>query len=136
MVIKGEYNMKKFLSVLLTFALIVACLTFTACVPSTPEKAVKKLEKAEYTIITNYTTDAALNGKAISLGLETGSLEGFIRATNGGSYVEIFYCENRDAAKALEETLEAIYDNDDSIEVERSGKKVYYGTEQGIKAID
>lgn len=128
--------MKKILSLALALALTMTCLVFTACVPKKPEKAVEKLEKAEYVIVTNYTTEVALNGKGATLGLETGSLEGFIRATNGGAYVEIFYCADRASAKALEEKLEDMYDDVDSIEIERSGKVVYYGTEQGVKAID
>ena len=127
--------MKKLLSLLLSLALIITCLTFTACVPSNPEKAVKKLEKQGYTA-TLTESQALLNAEAISLGLELNSITAKVYAVNGGSIVTLYYCSNSDTADKLEDILDNLNDYNENIEVEQFGKKVAVGSEQGIEAID
>ncbi len=129
--------MKKILSLALALALTMTCLVFTACVPKNPEKAVEKLEKANYNVVLRDDV-ISLTAEEVTYRLERGSIEAIINAENNGSVVVIYYCSDKTAAKALEERLDDLSDNDDddSIEVKRSGKIVYAGNEQGIKAID
>lgn len=112
--------MKKFIKAILT--LIVTALTmlmFVACVPSSAEAAVKKLEKEGYNV-TSYTINAEGAESAI-----IANEEGFFDL----DYVIAIWFDSVDNAKAFMDE----YDLNSGEQIKRSGKCVYYGTEDGIE---
>ena len=99
--------------------------------PSTPEKAKQNLEEEGYTVILT-DNSAILNATATTAGLKNGTITAIVSASNGGATVAIYYCNDYNSAKDLEEYLDDKYD-DQGLEVERSGKIVCIGTETAIK---
>lgn len=123
--------MKKFVTLMLSILLAFSCLMLTACMPSTPEKAEEKLEKAGYNVVVT-NNDTALNLIAVSCGLKEDTIEAIVTAENGGAIIAIYYCVDTTTANDLEEYLDEKND-DTSYEVDRSGKIVWVGTETAIK---
>ena len=123
--------MKKLLTLTLAILLAFSCLALTACMPSTPEKAKANLEDAGYFVIVN-DLDTLLDDDAEDLGLKKDSLTAIVVGTNGGAMIYIYYCVDNTTAKDLEERLDDIND-DNGLEVDRSGKIVWVGTETAIK---
>ena len=118
--IQGDIAMKKFIKTITT--LIVAVLTmlvFVACVPSDAESAVKKLEKEGYAV-TSYTIDAEGVESAI-IAKEKGLFE--------LDFVVAIWFESVDDAKAFVEG----YKLNAGEEIKRSGKCVYYGSEDAVE---
>ena len=123
--------MKKLLTLTLAILLAFSCLALTACMPSKPEKAKANLEDAGYTVEV-IESDAVLNLTATKHGLKNGSLTAIVAGFNGGATITIYYCVDNATANDLEERLDDIND-DNGLEVDRSGKIVWVGTEVAIK---
>ena len=123
--------MKKFTTIILAVLLAFSCLMFTACMPSTPEKAKENLEKEGYSVILTESS-ALLNASAVAAGLKKDTITAIVSATNGGATIAIYYCNDYNSANDLEEYLDDKFD-DQGVEVDRSGKIVWIGTETAIK---
>ena len=116
--------MKKVLKLSSLAIVLMALLTLTACAPKA-DKAEEKMEKAGY---------FSIDAKAI-VGTETSKYENFFvfakgdnainAAANmltGGDFVVALYYKDAEEAK-----------NEEEANVKKSGKCLYYGTEQGMK---
>lgn len=124
--------MKKFLKSLVAVMLVcLMAVSFTSCgVPQNPEKAKANLEKNGYSVIV---------GSPDDLGLDGTKVETILIATKGllsADSVTIIYYKDAAAAKErYNEMKEENKDNEDSnFDFGRSGKAVYYGHKNAIKA--
>ena len=129
--------MKRTLSIVSVIALVaILAVALVACVPSDPTKAVANLEEAGY--ITSYIK--ASDGTGVQLGLNAmyegcvGHVHGTFISTGGSESIDIFYFNDANDAKACHEELKEKYAEDEEIQVGKSGKVVYKGTEAAIKA--
>ena len=127
--------MKKFAKILSVAMLVVmTALVMTACVPSSAEKAVEKLEKAGYE--TEVYTDADEIGKEM-LGFVHEDAVAMLMGGKEDNSIAVVWLDNKDAAKELyDKTYEELKDEIEEgvdVVVKRKGKVVYYGTEQGVK---
>ena len=120
--------MKKALKVIsLVLAMVCCAVMFIACVPATPEKAEKKLEKKGYTV-----TVIEVDGLA-SLGAPDGC-ECYVTGINeDGEMVGAYYFDKASNAKDYYEDLKELAEDEDDIVVKKSGKVVVAATEQGWK---
>lgn len=134
--------MKKALSIIAVLALVaVLGVALVACVPSDPDKAAANLEEAGYKVLTTKASD----GTGVQLGLEAVA-EGcvaMVTASKGLSDLDdaitILYFNDADDAKAAYEEIKADFDKLDDEDKEgykvgRSGKVVYTGSEEAVKA--
>lgn len=126
--------MKKVLKLSSLAIVLMALLTLTACAPKA-DKAKEKMEKAGY---------FAVDTKSV-IGNETSKYENFFvfakgdNAVNaaasmltGGDYVVALYFKDaEEAKKAYDEYKES--KEGEKANVKKSGKCLYYGTEQGMK---
>lgn len=119
--------MKKFLSIIITTMLILVCLTFTACVPNTSDKAVARLKKEGYTVSV---AEIRLAGIDCEISASFSDTEAGVSEN-----IKIYYCDNVDIAKNLEDRFTNALAEDSEEIVDRSGKVVYQGTKGAIKAL-
>lgn len=122
--------MKKVLKLSSLAIVLMALLTLTACAPKA-DKAEEKMEKAGY---------FSIDAKAI-VGTETSKYENFFvfakgnAAANmltGGDFVVALYYKDAEEAKKAYDEYKASKDEEEA-NVKKSGKCLYYGTEQGMK---
>ena len=123
--------MKKVLKLSSLAIVLMALLTLTACAPKA-DKAEEKMEKAGY---------FSIDAKAI-VGTETSKYENFFvfakvdNATanmlTGGDFVVALYYKDAEEAKKAYDEYKASKDEEEA-NVKKSGKCLYYGTEQGMK---
>ena len=133
--------MKKALSIIAVLTLVVVLgVALVACVPSDPDKAEANLEEAGYKVLTTKASD----GTGVQLGLNA-MYEGcvaMIVATNPTDLtdtISIFYFNDADDAKACYESIKADFEKADEEDKEgykvgKSGKVVYTGSEEAVKA--
>ncbi len=133
--------MKKTLSIVAVIALVaILAVALVACVPSDPDKAEANLEEAGYKVVTTKASD----GTGIQVGLNA-MYEGcvaMVAATNItdlSDSITIFYFNDADDAKACYESIKADYDKADKEDQEgykvgKSGKVVYAGSDEAVKA--
>ena len=117
--------MKKFLRFLtMTLAAVAAATMFFACTPSSIDKAIKKMEKNEYTV-TDYTQ-----------GEDSEGFQGGILATKkkgegllDGSYkiIAVMF-DTKENAEAFREDMASL-----SSSIQVDGKWVYWGDEEAVK---
>lgn len=122
----------KLLKRLSVFVLAFALLALTACVPSV-DKAEEKMKDAGYTTISSdllksvldtfVDTEASTVEKVFFFGKD------FKLLSSGEWVVAVYYKETADAKEAYEKLKE----DDEDTTAKRSGKCVYYGSEQGMK---
>ena len=125
--------MKKFFKSLVTLMLVcLMAVSFTSCgVPSKPEKAKANLEENKYVVV--YLSDAiSLTATEIGFGLERGSLKASVTGTNGEEAISIYYCNDAKTAKTIKEKLTE--NKGENVVVGKSGKVVWAGTKEAIKA--
>lgn len=132
--------MKTTITRILALALVTVfmCLTLVSCggPNSDPEKAEAALKDAGYTaILTEHKIDID--------GIGFDGLEYSINAFKGtDEYLIVYYFEDKDAANdawdeikdEVDELKEAAKDEEFDIVIEKSGKMIYYGTKDAIKA--
>lgn len=119
------------------FLLLVALLGLTSCVPSA-DKAKEKMDKAGY-------ITADLKSVSNYIGIDTSDADietvmFFVKSENaisilpdllkGTDYVVAVYYKEASAAK---EAYNKIKEENEETVVKKSGKCIYYGTEQGVK---
>lgn len=134
--------MKKALSIIAVIALVaVLGVALVACVPSDPDKAKANLEEAGYEVMVTKASD----GPGVQLGLNSVA-EGcvaMIMASKGladlDNAITILYFNDADDAKACYEELKADFEEADDAAKEgykigKSGKVVYAGSEEAVKA--
>ena len=134
--------MKKALSIIAVIALVaVLGVALVACVPADPEKAASNLREAGYEVMVTKASD----GTGAQLGLNA-TYEGcvaMIIASKGlldlDDGVTIFYFNDAEDAKACYEDIKADFDKADDADKEgykvgKSGKAVYAGSEEAVKA--
>jgi hypothetical protein len=119
--------MKKFLSIIITTMLILACLTFTACIPNDADKAVAKLKEDGYTVSV---TEIRLAGIDCEITANYSDSE-----SGTSESIKIYYCDNVDVAKNLKDRFEKELAEDSQDVVGREGKVVYQGSKGAVKAI-
>ncbi len=146
--------MKKLLKSLLAVMLIaMMAFSFTSCgVAKNPEKAEKKLKDAGYEVeVVDEELGLAMYVEAYDL--EKGDIECVIDAQKDSDGVTIYYCANAKAAKKIYDALKKDFDEMkeeikklsgtekelaeeylDKIKYGKSGKVVYVGTKNGVKA--
>ena len=116
--------MKKALKVIsLALAMVCCAVMFIACVPATPEKAEKKLEKKGYTVVVTEITDAM---EAMSDELDGVSY--IVYGNKDGAMIYAYYFEKgadaRDAYKEMKEEKEEVGDALKDYVIKKSGKVV------------
>lgn len=122
--------MKKTLRLTSLALVLMMVLTLTSCVPGTSAKAKEKLEKKEYTVVEVTGTAATTAWKLLGVDGVTAS----ITATKSGELVKALYFEKAaDAKAAMEKVEKQAKDESKDSSIKRSGKVVYFGTEQAMK---
>ena len=120
--------MKKALKVIsLALAMVCCAVMFIACVPATPEKAEKKLEKKGYTV------EVIEVDGLTSLGAPDGCECYVYGMKEGGEIVVAYYFDKASNAKDYYNELKESVDDEDEVVVKKSGKVVVAATEQGWK---
>lgn len=115
-------NIKILISVV---AVLMCAVMLIACVPQSVEKAQKKMEEAGYVVVSSSDDDK-----------EEGVVGSFI-ATKTTNIINIdvvtavWYSSTKEAKEAYEE-YKGEEEDEDTV-VKRSGKCVYFGTEQAVK---
>lgn len=134
--------MKKALSIVAVLALVaVLGVALVACIPGDPDKAKANLEEAGYSV----SVAKAGDGIGVQTGLELTYGKGCIATVTGvkGEFslaqgadvdmINIIYFKDSASAKAYWETIK-----DEEVkegwEAKQSGKVVYAGTEEAVKA--
>lgn len=126
--------MKKVLKLSSLAILLVALLTLTACVPSA-DKAKEKMTDAGYVTLDTKSIFGNDDSKVENI-FYFAEGDNVVQAganvlTGGDWVVAIYYKETADAKEAYDKYKES--KDDEESAVKRSGKCVYYGTEQGMK---
>ncbi|MDR0697130.1 MAG: hypothetical protein LBF68_06355 [Christensenellaceae bacterium] len=126
---------KKFIVTLITLLIMTVLLSLlVACVPSDPEKAKEKMSDLGYKSATS------LFG-LMNIG---DAVDGTYHGVKDSDSLFVIWFKNKDDAKefegAVQELIDSIKDNilfsaidTSKYEYKRSGKVVYFGTEQAIK---
>ena len=111
---------KKVMAIVAVIALVaILGICLVAC---NAESYEKKLEKAGYTV-KSMTADEAKED-----GAEWG-----VSGVKGTDMVSVIKFANTDDAKEFEKNVPTVSFGGDKVVVERQGKIVFYGTEQGVK---
>ena len=138
--------MKRFLSIVAVIALIsLVAMALVGCVPADPDKAEANLKEAGYEVMVTRASD----GTGVKLGLNA-IADGCVtmitamKATISNDDADfdgvvIYYFNDGAKAKAFYEEQKAEYDElsdeeKEGMEVGKSGKVVYAGTKDAIKA--
>ena len=137
--------MKKRITIITVLALALVCvMLFAACTPaSNPEKAKEKLEKKGYTVVVdNRVQPAALKMTAGINGVDT-VLTATYSDDDTTEYLTVLYFSSASDAKAAwdaakkeaESEKKDSKDKDDSNwTVGKSGKRIWFGTKNAVKA--
>lgn len=125
----------------LSLVAIIMCVTLASCATpnADPEKALAALKDNGYTA--EKVEDSGLGAIAIGL-LKAAGIDGVKTVVSGtnkdGEHITIFYFEDSAAANAEWEDVQKYADGekDDDSEwvVEKSGKMIYFGTKNAVKA--
>lgn len=116
--------------------LFACCLLFgmTSCVPKTAADGKSKLADKEYTVVVDdKITPAAL--KIIGIG----NVDSVLTATKkAGDAVEsvtaIYFADNKSASDSFDKVKDYYKEKGEKVEnIKKSGKVIYFGTEQGMK---
>jgi hypothetical protein len=137
MVKKGDFSMKKFLSLLLALTLALTCLTFVGCsIPDDPDEAVENLKDNGYTVSVITNADEIQDMIYFIPGIPEGKISTIITGISGTSSITIFYCEDKSTAETIEEALDEIDDvyGLQGMELGRKAKRVWFGHEAAIDA--
>ncbi len=122
----------KLLKRLSVFVLVFALLALTSCVPSV-DKAEDKMEKAGYSVISSDVVESLLGNFVDTKDAAVEKVyvfgKDFKLFSSGEWVIAVYYKEAKDA-KAAYEDLKA---EDKETTAKRSGKCIYYGSEQGMK---
>jgi len=124
--------MKKSLKIIAVVSVIaICCLVLAACMPSSPEKAKENLEKNGYTAV----NDTRIIPAALKL-LGVDGIDSVVTGTNGEDGVTlIYFTGNKEADAAYDKVKEYAEKNSKDPVIQKSGKVIYYGTENGVKAV-
>ena len=142
--------MKKKLLILTAVIAVVAAvaLVFTACLPTDASKAKEKLTKAGYEVTMLSLDDAigkvAINKVADELGIK--GIESMVLGFKGSllspeepeEIIMLYYFDTAKNAKAAyEKIIEKEIDEEDNedFDYSRSGKIIYIGTKEAVKAV-
>ena len=122
--------MKKFVRIIsLALVALTLCALFAACAPAKdPADAKAALEEAGYVVVS---TPSLIDG-----------CTEVVRGIAAKEYIKIYYFESTEKANAAYEKVEELYDEDEDEEEEddsewvfkKSGKIIYYGTKNAVKA--
>ena len=130
----------------LSLVAVMMCAALTACSlfgpSSDPDKALEALKDSDYAA-EKIDSTLGLAGYAL-IGIDIEELECVVAGSSkdGDEGINIFYFEDKDAAndafekieKFVEELTEDRDEDDPEIVVKKSGKMVYYGTKEAVKA--
>lgn len=126
--------MKKALRLSSLAIVLMALLTLTACAPKDAPTAKTKLEDKGYTVV----ADGTIIPAALKL-LKVEGVETVLTATkktedgNIESVTVILFKESAQAKDSFDAVKSYAEKNAEKTSVKRSGKWLYYGTEQGMK---
>lgn len=136
--------MKKFTKILaLCLVTVFTSLALVACAPnSNPEKAEANLKDKGYAT-TRLTDAVTLTVTELLLGCTRGDIEAIVSGTKIGEdktdTITVIYFKDASSASAVWKKAQSEYSKKDSEDdsdwvVEKSGKMIYYGTKDGVKA--
>lgn len=122
--------MKRFAKVFVSaILLVVTAFTFAACVPSSYDKAVSKMQDAGYTVV----------GSAYDKKTDSGAVGSFVATkvslSNIGSSNAItatIYSSSKEAKAAYDK----LKSEDNTENLKQKGKWVYFGSSEAIKAFE
>lgn len=120
--------MKKFAKVFVSaILLVVTAFTFAACVPSSYDKAVSKMQDAGYTVAgSTYDKDTGAVG---SFGATKVSLSNI---GNSNAIIATLYSSSKEAKAAYDK----LKSEDNKENLKQKGKWVYFGSSEAIKAFE
>ncbi len=128
--------MKRIISLVLACVLLVGCVfTFASCAKpnSDPEKAKEALEDADYAV-TYVNEDTPIAGAL----LPDGVVATIVAFDKNENYIAITYYESKDdvndAWEDAEEDAKELEEEYENIVCKKSGKMIYIGTEDAVKA--
>lgn len=130
--------MRKTLRISLVAVAMLLLTTLVACTPKDPEAAVKKLEKADYTVLSSTESNLVKAG-LVALGI---SVEDIIVAykgdKNSSDAIMALYFKSKDDAKKqmekVEEFAKESEEDGEELKVYQSGKWLYFGSDDAVKA--
>lgn len=123
-------NGKKIMALVAIVALVaILGVCLAAC---NSDNVGKKLEKKGYSVVTLNDDSTGLGKTVYNLVKSNSDFKEGVLATKGNDMVTVLWFETTDAAESLEGNLKGNILFSAST-VERSGKVVYVGTEQGVK---
>ena len=112
--------------VALALIAVMACALLVACAPnSDPDKAVAALKENGYTAV-KVDDYMGLDGVECAV---TG-----VKGLLSGDMVVIVYFEDRASANAAWDELKEEAEDEENYVIEKSGKMIYFGTEEAVKA--
>ncbi len=139
---RGFFIMKKSIVKVLALALVAVmmCAVLASCSApaSNPDDAEKALKDNGYTVVRVDNSGFGAIGLAVFTAVGIEGIETVITATNGDEAITVFYFADADAANAewedVQKWSEDEQDEDSDWVLKKSGKMIYAGTKEAIKA--
>ncbi len=133
--------MKRTISIIAIIALVtVLAFTLVACMPTDPKDAEKNLQNAGFE--TFVIESGSIEARSFALLVE--GFDSMVLGSDGNDGIILFYFDDSNSAKDFyadgEESMLALFEiseedlGDEDFEFKQSGKIVYFGSENGIKA--
>lgn len=123
--------MKKIFKVLSLFVMVFAVMTLASCAPKDAAAGREKLEKKEYVVVTD--------GTVIPAALKLAKVEGVqtvLTATSKDgkeSLVAVLFEKSSQAKDSFDKLSDYAKKNGNYTDVKRTGKWLYYGTDNAMK---
>ncbi len=126
--IRRRNFMKRFAKVFVSaILLVVTAFTFAACVPSSYDKAVSKMQDAGYTVAgSTYDKDTGAVGSFAATKVSLSNIG------NSNAIIATLYSSSKEAKAAYDK----LKSEDNKENLKQKGKWVYFGSSEAIKAFE
>lgn len=119
--------------------LAILCVCLVACIPSDYNKAISNLKDDGYVVAAYAEGDIGFTAATASLTLAgVKNVTAFVTGIKSNEVISMVYFKDTAAAKDNYAALEKVFKDEDESKdmvIKRSGKVIYAGTENAIKAV-